>query len=639
LKQRKENSAMNLFGNQLFINFGVECDCVYLSVGCNPIKIFIIKTKILTMEKFINTRKAVSEIEDLIKNAMRPFFPFLISLLTIFTFTSCERGHTDSPPIFSLDRKNVQVSSAGGQDSIILNSSVAWTVENLPTWIQININSGNPGDSKLIFSVDENKGTQTRTAEITFKGTSVQPVAVKIIQEGSAPFITVDKTSLQVDPGGPKDSIVITSNTKWNLSTSFNSSWIQIDKSSGDSGTTKVLLNFSANTTSNVRTEEIVISSVLQTAQSVKVGVSQSNLFLSNFSPQKGPFTTSVTLTGSFGANPTVMLNNVACPIISNNTNEIIFTIPNDATSGKITLSFSNATLTATSDFIVTNTWVKVSDSGLKGRLQDGVSFVWNDKIYFGLGLFYDEQQSNKDFWIFDPSTNQWSKGPSLPTSMYGRQSGACVFLNGIAYMGFGSWGGVFSDVWSFNPATNAWKALPYPFGTGSILPIFLAVNNSLLVGQPAYDKGILKKYEPQYNSGNGSWTTITTNFPEVQAASCFTIGNYAYITGGFASGSSASFLKTTYRFDPATNMITTLSDNPSYFGIASAPCTVLNGKAYVLFHQYFYKYDPTIDKWQDVASALVPDTNKIGAYQMAILNGEIYTWYEDGTMYKYIPL
>ncbi len=569
---------------------------------------------------------------------MKLSLPFLLSLFALITLSSCQRDHNDQLPIISLDKQNIQVNPGGGQDSVILNSNVAWTVENLPTWIRTNVNSGNSGDTKLVFSVDGNKGTQSRTAEISFKGAGVSPVVVKITQQGTAPFITVDTTSLQVGPGSQTDSIVITSNIKWNLAASPTSPWIAADKASGDSGTTKVALTISANSTANSRTGEIVISATVPTVPSITVGITQGSFSLSGFSPQSGPAKTAVTLTGSFGINPTVLLNNVACTITSNNASEIIFTVPDNATAGKITVSFDSTTLTASSDFTVTNTWVKVSDYGLKGRLQDGVSFVWNNKIYFGLGVFGGDQQANRDFWVFDPSSNQWSQGPSIPSNMYGRQQGACVFLNGISYMGFGFWGGTFNDVWSFDPATHTWKALPTPSSPssmGSILPVFLTVNNAFYAGQPAYDKGILKKYEPQLNG----WFTATTNFPEVQGASCFTIGNYAYITGGSSPSSGATYFNTTYRFDPATNTTTRLSDNPSFMGVANAPSAVLNNKGYLLFAQYFYEYDPATDKWKDMASTFTPDTNGIEAYQMAVLNGSIYAWHQDGTMYKYIPL
>ena len=360
---------------------------------------------------------------------------------------------------------------------------------------------------------------------------------------------------------------------------------------------------------------------------------------ISSFSPQKGPYNTAVTLNGNFGPNPTVKLNDTACTVTSSSSSQIIFTTPLSATSGKIAVSFSGVTLTTPNDFTVTNTWIKVADSGYNGLqndIQNGVAFVWNNKIYFGLGINWSGAIRN--FYIFDPSTNVWSQGPSVPAAMHSRTSAGCTISNGIAYIALGHFGTLITQVWSLDLSTTTWKQLP-SFTTGSIWPICFEVNNTVYVGQPRYEPGVLKKYLPS-SSSSGSWQNVTNNFPQIQGALCFTIGSVTYVAGGFPSPNGFG-LKTNYRFDPVTNNITQLSDNPAFLGLSQAggSCGVLDGKGYVLRLQHFYQYDPTTDIWLELNSTGTPDTNKMTAYALAVVNNTIYAWYKNGSVFKYVPL
>ena len=528
------------------------------------------------------------------------------------------------------------VNASGGKDTVMIHSNVDWTVTGIPNWIQMNATSGS-GDYMLILTTASNQGLQSLTTDIIINGTDVPSVAIKVTQNGTQPLLSIDKSSFTVDPVGGKDSIIITSNVDWTITIPVTSPWIIADKITGTAGVAKVYFTSKKNLLNQSRNAVISIGSLTPGIQSTSILFSQENLGVTSFSPVKGPANTTVTIAGNFGPNPMVTLNNIACTVTSSSSNQIVFTTPFAGSTGKIAVSFSGVTVTSANDFMVTNTWIKVANSGFDGSINDiqnGVSFVWNNKIYFGLGI--NPSGAVRLFKIFDPVTNVWSQGPTIPAAMYSRTDAGCTFSNGVAYFALGHYGSLINDTWSLDLATTTWKQLP-SFTSGSISPICFEVNNTVYVGQPRYEPGVLKKYLPSSNT----WQNVTNNFPQIQSALCFTIGSFTYVAGGFSQTSGFGFLKTNYKFDPNTNSITQLSDIPSFLGFSQAggSCGVLNGKGYVICLQQFYQYDPVTDTWLDLNSTGTPDTNTMSNHELAVVNNTIYAWQRDGTVFKYVPL
>ena len=185
------------------------------------------------------------------------------------------------------------------------------------------------------------------------------------------PFLTSNKSSFIVDPFGGRDSIIITSNVNWTITIPAASPWITADKLTGASGVTSVYFTSEKNLLNQSRNAVISIGSSNPGIQSTSISFSQENLGITSFSPVKGPANTTVTISGSFGPNPTVTLNNTACTVTSSSSTQIVFTTPFAGSTGKIAVSFSGTTVTSANDFIVTNTWIKVANSGYDGSIND----------------------------------------------------------------------------------------------------------------------------------------------------------------------------------------------------------------------------------------------------------------------------
>ena len=574
---------------------------------------------------------------------MKLFYNVLLLLIS-FHFLSCTRQDPQVKHTLASDKTNLLLSAAGGNDTVKIHSDIDWKISGIPNWIHTNVTSGIAGDNLLIITVDPNNGLQPLTADIIVTGADVPPVTIKVTQAGTQPFLMTDKTSFSVYAIGEEDSIVITSNVNWSISIPATASWLTADKLSGNAGVTTVYLTSERNLDGQQRDVMIVISSSQQGVQSANISFSQQNIRITSFSPAKGPSRTSVTIQGNFGLNPVVRLNDSICTITYSSLTQITFLTSPYATTGKISVHFDTVTLVSATDFTVTNTWVKVLDagySGLGGSIQDGISFVFGNKIYFGFGT-NSSAINTSGFRIYDPASDQWSQGPVQPLNMGGRTDAGCVVVNGEAYIGFGRYFNFYSDYWSLDPATGTWRQLTdYPNATG-IYPLCFENQNTLYAGVPKVDT-TLRKFDPLANGGNGIWTSVPVRFPRLQGSLCFTIGNYSYIVGGLDSAGAGTLISN-FRFDPINNSLVRVADIPLYIGISqnNAASFVLNNKGYVFcpgnLGTDLYTYDPGNDKWTALGPTFSPDINKV-RNNVVVVNSEIYAWDQDGAVYKYIPL
>lgn len=108
------------------------------------------------------------------------------------------------------------------------------------------------------------------------------------------------------------------------------------------------------------------------------------------------------------------------------------------------------------------NTWSKKQDFPGEGRVFP-ISAVVDDKVYVGLGYnqagVYREASYLKDFWMYDPVTDQWAQKNSLPSSC---TNNAVTFVyNSEIYVMHGFETNGFSrECWKYTPETDKWAPL-----------------------------------------------------------------------------------------------------------------------------------------------------------------------------------
>jgi sugar lactone lactonase YvrE len=174
------------------------------------------------------------------------------------------------------------------------------------------------------------------------------------------PNLSVDKTVLNEPSFACRDSILITSNTSWNIS--GQPAWISAYPATGD-GNATVYLNFTANTGSAPRQAILKINGV-GAAANPAITINQENgtalpLSITSFDAH-APGGSSITIQGSgFATIPsqnTVKINGVLATVTAATTNALTVTVPPKAGSGNITVAVGSSTATSSTPF--TYDWV-----------------------------------------------------------------------------------------------------------------------------------------------------------------------------------------------------------------------------------------------------------------------------------------
>lgn len=162
---------------------------------------------------------------------------------------------------------------------------------------------------------------------------------------------------------------------------------------------------------------------------------------------------------------------------------------------------------------------VKAIGLGLKGKAYVGLGYDISGRVYANN---YDL----KDFWCFDPKTNNWSQLADYPS----KYTDACISMvfNNEIYVGFGFDGSGFSrDFWKYNPDTNVWIELngfPGPVRIGGTMctngeRVFFGTGfntrnkNDWWEYFPASDSWKQMKSMPDYGRENGLSIAINNHF------------------------------------------------------------------------------------------------------------------------------
>ncbi|MDF2189028.1 IPT/TIG domain-containing protein [Paraflavitalea sp. CAU 1676] len=359
---------------------------------------------------------------------------------------------------------------------------------------------------------------------------------------------------------------------------------------------------------------------------------------ITSYTPGFGARSTLVTINGkNFSSDATVTLNGTVVPIEAGRTSTSLqFKVPADGIGGNIVLKQAG-TDHLIGSFEVTNIWVPISAKH-GGYYVDGMSFVYNNKIYIGLGR-NGSGNLNNGFQIFDPSTKTWSPGATLPGFVNARALPSFTMLNNKVYIGQGNASsGARNDWWEYDPSVPgdaAWISKTY-FPVAGYGGVGFTINNRVYNGNFYHGSGI---YE--YITATNTWSLSVARDYTVQSAlysTYFVLNNKCYIGGGLTSG--LGYTQKMYVFDPANASlgVKELTGVSMPFTVQSSASTfVMNGKAYALMQAYMYEFDPAAapaSAWKTITTT--PES--IPESSAAVIGGIAYCWGPDGIVYKYIP-
>ena len=229
----------------------------------------------------------------------------------------------------------------------------------------------------------------------------------------------------------------------------------------------------------------------------------------------------------------------------------IAATVPNSATTGKI--SVVNGTLTGFSnnDFVVSDAFNPMAVMGGPLRTGTRVAFVIDGKGYTGAsGQEGGVGPNYTGFWEYNPTDNVWTQKAQFAGTARNGAIGFAIGLKGYVVTGHSTQS--LKDCWEYNSVNNTWTKKNDFSGEARSGAAAFAIGQKGYVGMGVNSNGnsIVDFWE--YNPVTDNWTQIN-NVPAAltpkEYGTSFAIGNKGYVGGGQATVTGRDF----WEYDPAT--------------------------------------------------------------------------------------
>ena len=261
----------------------------------------------------------------------------------------------------------------------------------------------------------------------------------------------------------------------------------------------------------------------------------------------------------------------------------------------------------------ISQSWNQVSNFIDDGR-HHPITFA-NDNFGFVMAGSY-----LNDAYKYDKSSDNWIQLQNVPFSS--RLYSYGVYIGDKAYIGFGSDdnGQYPTDWWQYNMNNDSWLQLASFPGDGRQHPAMIAVNNKIFMGCGGNSNGNLGdwwEYDVLTNIWSQKSDIIGNNRHHPYY---FGIGDFAYVGFGHGSlpgpgsnpSSSPYIYNDFYKYDPAIDTWTQLANFPSEARVAGNQFSY-NGKGYIISGDgddhsplpsgEFWQYTPSNDSWIQLPS------------------------------------
>ena len=327
---------------------------------------------------------------------------------------------------------------------------------------------------------------------------------------------------------------------------------------------------------------------------------------ITSFTPSQGVVGTWVTINGNnFSTSLTgnlVKFNDLMAVVSTATIDKLMVVVPEEAVTGRITIQVGDQMVKSASDFtILSNVWTKKAEFwsshrveavsftiGDKGYITTGfsgsdvlkdlweydpatdtwtrkadfdgasrrkaVGFSINGKGYIGTGLSHDVNNLFlKDFWEYDPATDQWTQKAALPGAA--RYDALGFSADGKGYIGTGFNGSYLTDFWEYDPVLDKWTAIAAFEGEGRWGALGFSLNGKGYIGTGKDQNGNYLNDFWEYDPSTGKWTEKATfKGSGRDGAAGFSIGTKGYISLGYMGTVIDNAAKDLWEYDPATD-------------------------------------------------------------------------------------
>ncbi|WP_431123591.1 kelch repeat-containing protein [Flagellimonas flava] len=346
-----------------------------------------------------------------------------------------------------------------------------------------------------------------------------------------------------------------------------------------------------------------------------------------SFSPVEGERGSTVELTGTnfstTASENTVKFGTVDAEVTDATSGSLTVTVPDNATSGTISVSTGATTVISTNEFEVYEPakWTQVKSYPNEEGRSAGVSFVINDIIYHGLGSTFDHLTEHQ-LWSYIPELDDWFRETDFPNADDQLTSSAVFVIGNKAYIVGGSSleNGDSSEVWEYDPTIGGeggmWTLMETPFpGTGKVQAVGFSIDGKGYIAGGGYDNGEFTQKVDEvwmYDPTNDSWTE-KMDFPgsAFTRGLSFVVDSKAYVHLGRTEedgNGSNEFWEYSPSGDTWVEKASIPGKRSGAFGFA------MDGKVYIgygsdydqnqhtaIHRQDFMVYNPTTNDWTDL--------------------------------------
>ena len=163
--------------------------------------------------------------------------------------------------VFSLSDASFDFMTKGGSFSVVVTSSLDYSVGGLSDWITqhpFETQSSKPHSHRHSFTVAENKTGVERKCTISFTNSEGKVLSVQVVQK--APYLTVASTEILFTDAAGTKRVAISSSIDWRVTPDAGSNWFTISPAKG-TGDGSVAVKVSDNLQSAARSGFLTIAS------------------------------------------------------------------------------------------------------------------------------------------------------------------------------------------------------------------------------------------------------------------------------------------------------------------------------------------------------------------------------------------
>ncbi len=162
----------------------------------------------------------------------------------------------------TINKTEQSVAQDKSRVEVKVTSNTVWTVSSNATWAEVGASLGY-GDGAIYVNYDENNGTTSRSAIITFKVSGVERTFV-INQAATTGSISIDYSRKNINSAAGEFILNIKSNGDWSVNDVPN--WLTFDKTMGD-GDCEINVSYEANNLSTYRSATVTFKVAEVTSQ------------------------------------------------------------------------------------------------------------------------------------------------------------------------------------------------------------------------------------------------------------------------------------------------------------------------------------------------------------------------------------